>query len=60
MSQLANLAVLIAGVAVALFGSGLPDIAVAGMIAVLGLSAAFRVTRRAIGELRLPQASAAE
>jgi Co/Zn/Cd efflux system component len=56
---LANLAVLLASVAVAAFGTPLPDLAVAGMIAGLGLSAAWQVVRQALLEPRLTDAPAA-
>lgn len=56
---LANVAVFVAGAAVAAFGTRFPDIAVAGMIAGLGLTSAWQVTRQALAELRLADAPAA-
>lgn len=49
---IANIAVMIAGAGVWLSGTPWPDIAVAAIIAYLGLSSAFRVIRQARSELR--------
>jgi Co/Zn/Cd efflux system component len=49
---IANVAVILAGIAVWLTGTHWPDIAVAAVIAALGLSGAWRVIRSARGELR--------
>jgi Co/Zn/Cd efflux system component len=49
---IANVAVILAGCAVWLTGSHWPDIAVAAVIASLGLSSAWQVIARARGELR--------
>ena len=49
---LVNLAVILAGGAVWLTGTHWPDIAVAGIVAFLGLSSARQIFRQAIGELR--------
>ena len=47
-----NIAVLVAGAAVWVSGSPWPDIAVAAVIASLGLSSAMRIIRQAQAELR--------
>lgn len=47
-----NIGVMFAGVGVWASGTPWPDIAVAAIVAYLGLSSALRVTRRAIGEMR--------
>ena len=49
---IANIAVMLAGAGVWLSGSAWPDIAVAAVIAALGLSSAARIIGRARGELR--------
>jgi Co/Zn/Cd efflux system component len=49
---IANIAVMIAGAAVWVSGSPWPDIAVAAVIASLGLSSAMRIIRQARAELR--------
>jgi Co/Zn/Cd efflux system component len=48
----ANIAVIIAGAGVWVSGSPWPDIAVAAIIAGLGLSSAMRIIRQARAELR--------
>ena len=50
----ANLAVIVAGAGVLASGTPWPDIAVAAVIACLGVSSAVRVIRQARGELRGP------
>lgn len=47
-----NIGVMLAGAGVWASGTPWPDIAVAAIVAYLGLSSALRVTRRAIGETR--------
>jgi Co/Zn/Cd efflux system component len=47
-----NIGVILAGAGVWASGTPWPDIAVAAIVAYLGLSSALRVTRRAIGEIR--------
>lgn len=49
---IANIAVIAAGAGVWASGTAWPDIAVAGIIAGLGLSSAFRITRTALAELK--------
>jgi Co/Zn/Cd efflux system component len=49
---IANVAVMLAGVAVWISGTPWPDIAVAAVVAYLGLSSAVRIARRAIVEMR--------
>jgi Co/Zn/Cd efflux system component len=49
---IANIAVILAGVAVWLTGTHWPDIAVAAIISTLGLTGAWQVIRQARGELR--------
>src|SRR5579884_1024128 len=49
---LVNIAVIAAGAGVWISGTPWPDIAVAGVVACLGLSSAIRVIRRAVGEMR--------
>jgi Co/Zn/Cd efflux system component len=56
---LVNIAVIAAGAGVWASGTPWPDIAVAAVIAYLGLSSAVRVTRRALEEMRSPSAVAA-
>jgi Co/Zn/Cd efflux system component len=51
---IANIAVIIAGGGVLLSGTPWPDIAVAVIIASLGLTSAQRILRQALGELRTP------
>lgn len=55
---LVNLAVIAAGTGVWVLGASWPDIAVAAVIAGLGLSSAVRVIRRALGEIGNPAAAA--
>jgi Co/Zn/Cd efflux system component len=55
---LVNLAVIAAGAGVWASGTPWPDIAVAAVIAWLGLSSANRVIRHALSELRTPAAAA--
>ncbi|MFQ5534236.1 MAG: cation transporter [Sphingomonadales bacterium] len=47
-----NIAIIAAAGAVHVTGTGWPDVAVGVLIAALSLSAAFRITRQAMGELR--------
>ena len=49
---IANVGVMLAGVAVRISGTPWPDIAVAAVVAYLGLSSAVRIARRAIVEMR--------
>ena len=49
---IANLGVILAGAGVWLSGTPWPDIAVAGIVAYLGMSSAVRVVRRALVEMR--------
>ena len=49
---IANVAVMLAGVGVWASATAWPDIAVAAIIACLGLSSAVRVIRQALGEMR--------
>jgi Co/Zn/Cd efflux system component len=52
----ANIAVMLAGVGVWMSATGWPDIAMAAIIACLGLSSAARVIRQALREMRSPGA----
>ncbi|HWK47500.1 MAG TPA: cation transporter [Stellaceae bacterium] len=56
---IANIAVILAGIGVWLTGTRWPDIAVAAVIATLGLSGAWQVTRKARQELERPALTAA-
>jgi Co/Zn/Cd efflux system component len=56
---LVNLAVIAAGAGVWASGTRWPDIAVAAVIAYLGLSSAARIVRQALKELRTQHATAA-
>lgn len=51
---IANIAVIVAGAGVWWSGTPWPDIAVAAIIAYLGLTSAQRIIRQALGELRTP------
>jgi Co/Zn/Cd efflux system component len=51
---IANIAVIVAGIGVLLTGTHWPDIAVAAVIATLGLTGAWQVLQQARGELREP------
>jgi Co/Zn/Cd efflux system component len=51
---IANIAVMVAGAGVLLSGTPWPDIAVAAIIATLGLTSAQQIIRQALGELRTP------
>jgi Co/Zn/Cd efflux system component len=57
---IANVAVMLAGLGVWLTGSHWPDIAVAAVVAGLGLTGAWQVLRQAMGELRAATFAAAE
>ncbi len=54
-----NVAVILAAGAVALFGSGIPDLVVAGVMAALFLTSAFQILRQSWGEWRHARADAA-